>query len=135
MQLLRLTISSVKKLLQVMTDEEGKKFLKEFLKADDVDTMVRHFGISGVANIVGAIKMAKYYRMSDKDNIVTIATDNIDRYHSVMENMSKTYGQLTRDEARHRFESYVLGAKTDWIFEGTMDNRLRWHNLKVLYLG
>lgn len=119
-----------KKLLQVMTDEEGKKFLKEFLKEEDVDTMADIFGISGVANIVGAIKMAKYYKMSDKDNIVTIATDNINRYHSVMDNMSKTYGELTRDEAKHRFESYAIGAKTDWIFEGTMDNRLRWHNLK-----
>ncbi len=88
------------------------------------------FGISGVANVVGAIKMAKHYKMTGKDNIVTIATDNMDRYHSVMANMTKTYGSLTMDEAKHRFESFALGAKTDWIFEGTMENRMRWHNLK-----
>jgi len=119
-----------KKMLQVLTDEEGKKFLKEFIPEKTVEFLSSVFGISGVANVMGAIKMAKYYGLTDKDNIVTIATDNIDRYHSVMEQLTNTYGKLDRSEAKHRYESIFLGAKTDWIFEGTMDNRQRWHNLK-----
>ena len=119
-----------KKVLQTITDEVGQTFMKEFIKGSDVDSMADTLGISGVANVLGAIKIAKHYRMTSQDNIVTIATDSMDRYHSVMENMTKTYGRLDRNEAKHRFESIVLDAKTDWIFEGTMDNRLRWHNLK-----
>jgi hypothetical protein len=117
-------------MLQVLTDEEGKKFLKEFLPEKTVEFLSTVFGISGVANVIGAIKMAKYYGFTSEHNIFTIATDNIDRYHSVMEQMTKTYGKLDRGEAKHRFESIFLGAKTDWIFEGTVENRERWHNLK-----
>jgi len=119
-----------KKMLQVLTDPVGKSFLKKILKAKDIDILSRTLGISSVANIIGAIKMAKYYNMTSEDNIVTIATDNIDRYRTVMDQLTKDYGELTESEAKHRYESMFLGAKTDWIFEGTMDNRKRWHNLK-----
>jgi len=89
-----------KKMLQVLTDEEGKRFLKEFIPEKTVEFLSSVFGISGVANVMGAIKMAKYYGLTDKDNIVTIATDNIDRYHSVMEQLTNTYGKLDRSEAK-----------------------------------
>ena len=43
-------------------------------------------GISGVCNIIGAIKTAKFYDMNEKDVIVTVATDAMERYGSVMAN-------------------------------------------------
>lgn len=119
-----------KKMLQVLTDPEGKKFLNEILPADKVEILADIFGISGVANVLSAIKMAKHYKFTSQDNVITIATDNMQRYHSVMDQMTRDYGQLDRAESKHRFESIFLGAKTDWIFEGTMENRQRWHNLK-----
>jgi len=47
------------------------------------------FGISGVCNVLGAIKTARFYGFGANDTIVTICTDNIDRYHSVMEEMDQ----------------------------------------------
>ena len=47
------------------------------------------FGVSSVCNILGAIKMAKYLRLGPEDNVVTIATDGMDRYHSVLDDLSK----------------------------------------------
>jgi cysteine synthase len=47
------------------------------------------FGVSGICNIIGAIKMAKYLRLGPDDNIVTIATDGFDRYESVLEDLEK----------------------------------------------
>jgi hypothetical protein len=35
---------------------------------------------------------------------MVIATDGIDRYPSVMENMTKTYGKLDKTEAKARME-------------------------------
>ena len=119
-----------KKMLQVMTDPAGKKFLSEILPEEKVELLADIFGISGVANVLSAIKMAKYYGLTSRDNIVTIATDNMQRYYSVMNQMTDRYGKLDRSEAKHRFESIFLDSKTDWIFEGTMENRQRWHNLK-----
>lgn len=119
-----------KKMLQVLTDEEGKKFLKEFVDPKMVEYLSDKFGISGVANVIGAIKMAKFYNLKSDDNIFVVATDNIDRYHSVMKQMTETYGKLDRAEAKSRVERIFLYQETSGIFEGDKYNRERWHNLK-----
>lgn len=119
-----------KKMLQVLTDEEGKKFLKEFVDPEMVDYISDKFGISGIANVIGAIKMAKFYNLKAEDNIFVVATDNIDRYHSVMEQLTKTYGKLDRAEAKSRVERIFLYQETSGIFEGDKYSRERWHNLK-----
>ena len=45
------------------------------------------FGPSGICNILGAIKMAKYLKLGPDDNVVTVATDGFDRYNSVIEDL------------------------------------------------
>jgi cysteine synthase len=119
-----------KKMLQVFTDEVGKEFLGELIPEEQVEKLSEIFGISGVANVLCAIKTAKYYNLSKDENVVTIATDNINRYSSVMSDLNKMYGKIDRNEAKNRFESIFMNAKTDWMFEGTVNNRKRWHNLK-----
>ena len=42
------------------------------------------FGISGICNILGSIRMARHLGLGAGDNIVTIATDGFDRYPSVL---------------------------------------------------
>ena len=49
------------------------------------------FGVSSICNIIGAIKMAKYLKLGPEDNIVTIATDGLDRYHSVIKDLDRRY--------------------------------------------
>ncbi len=49
------------------------------------------FGVSGLGNILGAIKLAHYLRLGPEDNVVTIATDGIDRYQSVLEDLAHRY--------------------------------------------
>jgi cysteine synthase A len=68
--------------------------------------------------------------LSRDDVIVTICTDAIDRYHSVMAQMTAQYGAMDAVEATVRAQAIFLGQKTDWVQEGTRDNRSRWHNLK-----
>ncbi len=53
------------------------------------------FGVSGICNIIGAIKMAKYLRLGPDDNVVTIATDGFDRYHSVMEDLGQRVMEIS----------------------------------------
>jgi cysteine synthase len=60
----------------------------------DINTanqMKEAFGVSGLCNIIGAIKMAKYLRLGPDDNVVTIATDGFDRYNSVLEDLENRY--------------------------------------------
>jgi len=47
------------------------------------------FGVSGICNILGAIRFAKHLNLGPEDNVVTIATDGFDRYPSVLDNLEK----------------------------------------------
>ena len=121
-----------KVMLQVLTSPAGLEYLSNDLGIEEslVKTISECFGISGVCNLTGAIKVAKYFRMGPEDNIVTVLTDSIDRYHSVMRALDDRFGPLGRREARSRHERVLLGARLDYIQEGTQLNRERWLNLK-----
>ena len=47
------------------------------------------FGISGICNVLGAIRLARHLDLGPEDNVVTIATDGMDRYPSVLANLAK----------------------------------------------
>jgi cysteine synthase A len=121
-----------KKGLQLLVEEAGWQVLVDRfgVPEEKVRKMAQIFGISGVCNVLGAIKTAKFYGLSRDDVIVTICTDAIDRYHSVMAQMTAQYGAMDAVEATVRAQAIFLGQKTDWVQEGTRDNRSRWHNLK-----
>jgi cysteine synthase len=59
-----------------------------------LDSLAGVFGISGICNIIGAIRMARYLGLGPEDNVVTIATDGMDRYPSVLANLEKRRGPL-----------------------------------------
>jgi hypothetical protein len=92
--------------------------------------MASIFGISGVCNLLGAIKTAKFYQLGRKDLVVTICTDDIGRYHSVMEWLTEKHGRMDEAEATARTAGIFHRAGIDWIQEATVHNRNRWHNLK-----
>ncbi len=119
-----------KKGLQLLVDEVGKEYLKGIMDPDLVEYLSDKFGISGVANIIGSIKMAKYYNLKEGDNIITIATDAIDRYWSVMKQLDKQYGKMDKAEAKSRLERIFLGQELSGIFEEDKWTKERWHNLK-----
>jgi cysteine synthase A len=47
------------------------------------------FGISGICNILGAIRLARFLKLGPQDNVVTIATDGFDRYPSVLAKLER----------------------------------------------
>ncbi|MBN1287254.1 MAG: pyridoxal-phosphate dependent enzyme [Anaerolineae bacterium] len=121
-----------KKGLQVLTEAAGwQAMVRRFgVPEADVEKMSKVFGISSVCNLLGAVKTAKYYHLGKDDLIVTICTDAIDRYRSVMAALTETYGAMDEREAAARIEWVFQGQKLDWIKEGTFANRSQWHNLK-----
>ena len=118
--------------LRVLWEEAGRGVLsRRFGLAEDmVAQLAETLGISGVCNIIGAIKTAKFYDMSDKDVIVTVATDAFERYASVMNNLRNRHGALDQAGATAIVEGVYHRAGTDWIMEGSREARERWHNLK-----
>ena len=120
-----------KKALQVLVEEPGREALQaEGIDGCDLQTLALTFGISGLCNLLGAIKTAKYYGFGKDDVVVTVATDSIERYHSVMTELSGEDGAMDVSEAKRRIEGIFRGQRLDWTQEGTRHNRERWHNLK-----
>jgi cysteine synthase A len=121
-----------KKGLQLLVEEPGRRTMidRYGVPEEKVEKMAQIFGISGVCNVLGAIKSAKWYDFGKDDLIVTICTDAIDRYHSVMAQMTETYGRMDETEAAVRLVSIFHMQKLDWIKEGSRDTRNQWHNLK-----
>ena len=121
-----------KKGLQLLTEPAGWETLsgRYGIPAETVQSLSTIFGISGVCNVLGAIKTAKFYGLGSQETVVTICTDAIDRYYSVMASMTECYGRMDETEAAVRVESIFHGQKTDWIREGTQHARACWHNLK-----
>ena len=118
--------------LQLLTDPVGMEYLSQEagIPEEVVEDMSTMFGISGVCNVLGAIKTAKFYRLGKEHNVVTILTDAIDRYRSVMADLDDRFGSLTRESAAQRFYGIFQNVKLDYVQEGTRNNRDRWFNLK-----
>lgn len=75
------------------------------------------FGISGICNILGAIRMARYLGLGPDDNVVTIATDGFDRYPSVLENLAERIGPMSDELVDQSFEKIFRGGCTNEILD------------------
>lgn len=75
------------------------------------------FGPSGICNVLGAIKLAKYLRLGPGDNVVTIATDGFDRYRSVLEEMNGRYLELAPPVLERWARDIFLGADDGHVFD------------------
>jgi len=74
-----------------------------------LDALEGVFGISGICNILGAIRMARHLQLGPEDNVVTIATDGMDRYPSVLANLEKRRGPLNNASLTASFEEIFRG--------------------------
>ena len=118
--------------LQLFTDEVGWQVMEQRfgVPGESARTLGSIFGISGICNLLGAIKTARFYDFGKDDLIVTVCTDDIGRYHSVMKWLTEKEGVMDEAEATARMAGIFYGAGLDWIQEGTVHNRSRWRNLK-----
>jgi cysteine synthase len=88
-------------------------------------------GLSGICNVLGAIKVAKHYRLGPADVVVTVATDGDSMYASEHELALAKYFPRGFDEvaAGEVFGEHLLGATTDDLLELTSVDRERIFNL------
>lgn len=119
------------RLLRLFNTPEGKKYLEEELKLDK--TLIEKLtwmGISGIANVLCCIKMAKYYELTENDIVVTVLTDSAVMYGSRVKELNEMYGSYSVTEAAKDHAVHMLGLKTDNLLELTYAERKRVHNLK-----
>jgi hypothetical protein len=87
-------------------------------------------GISGIANMLCAIKFAKYYELTEKDIVATVLTDSSIMYQSRVAELAAEQGAYTATTAAADFARALQGQGTDNMLELGYRERKRVHNLK-----
>ena len=118
------------RILRLFNEEAGIKYLKSLNINEEMINLLPLLGISGIANLMSAIKTAKYYEMTSDDIIVTIATDSADMYKSRVSELRDERGEYTELQAALDFEKCILGQQTDNMKELNYRDRRAVHNLK-----
>ncbi|KAB2869562.1 MAG: pyridoxal-phosphate dependent enzyme [Bacteroidales bacterium] len=118
------------RIFRLFNEPEGQAYLKS-IGVDDATIKNLHFmGISGIGNMLSAIKTAKYYEMTSNDVIITIATDSAEMYQSRLEELRHDRGNYNPTQAIKDVEKCLMGTTADWMKELTYYDRKALHNLK-----
>ncbi|MDH5558958.1 MAG: pyridoxal-5'-phosphate-dependent protein subunit beta [Alphaproteobacteria bacterium] len=88
-------------------------------------------GLSSIANVLGAIKVAKYMGLGPDDAVLTVATDGAEMYGTELEKAAESdfAGRFDEAAAAETFGRYLLAATTDNMIETTQRDRERIFNL------
>ncbi len=94
-------------------------------------TQLSNLGLSSIANVLGAIKMAKYLGLGSSDVVLTVATDGAEMYGTEIEKTRSGVfgGKFEALSAAEAYGQYMLGATTDNMQETTLRDRERVFNL------
>jgi len=118
------------KILRLFNEPAGRDYLKEQGVDPELVDKLGYFGISGIANMLCCIKMAKYYELTEDDVLATVMTDSAEMYGSRIKELQEEDGEYTHETAAVDFHTHILGEKTDNMLELRYTDRKRIHNLK-----
>jgi cysteine synthase len=117
-------------LLRLFNEDEGMRFLEGHGVPRPLVSVLPLVGISGICNLVAAIKTAKYYELDGRDFLITPLTDSMDLYESRILELREEHGPYSREQAARDYERYLGGAGIDYLQELTYYDRKRLHHLK-----
>ncbi len=119
------------RLLRLFNTPEGQQYLRGTLGlSDELIEQLTWLGISGIANVLCCIKMAKYYELTEHDMVFTVLTDSAVMYRSRIEELNEMYGAYSDRAAELDHNLHILNLKTDSMAELGYRDRKRIHNLK-----
>jgi cysteine synthase len=118
-------------LLRLFNTPVGRKYLVDEVGAPE--TIVSNLdllGISSIANVLMAIKFAKYYELTRNDLVLTVFTDSMELYQSRLAEARKQNGEYSKEDAARDYTQHLAAIKTDSMMELRYPDRKRIHNLK-----
>ncbi len=117
-------------LVRLFNEPAGVECLASHGVGDEVIARLPELGISSVANLIGAIKFARWFELGPTDVVLTMATDSIDMYRSRLAEMNADRGEFTATDAEVAYGRWVMGLSTDHMRELDHWDRRRIHDLK-----
>ncbi len=117
-------------LIRLFNEPAGSEYLVKQGVPSELVCQLPLLGISGIANLLSAIKFAKYYELTGSDVVAAVATDSMDLYRSRLGELEEAEGPFGQVEAAVAYNRYLLGERTDNLLELSYEDRKRIHNLK-----
>lgn len=109
----------------------GKAYLAERrgIDASTIDGLAA-LGLSGIGNVLAAIKTARRLDLSETDVIITVATDGAELYPSELAgHLARKGGHYDQIDAAEAFGQHLLGGDADHVLELDHRDRQRVFNL------
>ena len=117
-------------LMRLFNEDAGRACLERAGVARGVVDQLPDVGISGICNLVAAIKTAKWYELDRRDVIFTPLTDSMELYASRLLEQRSQHGAYNAEAAARHFGRYLEGAGADHARELGYRDRKALHNLK-----
>ena len=117
-------------LVRLFNEPVGRKYLVDQGVPEALTANLDLLGVSGIANTLSAIKMAKWYELGPEDVVLTVLTDSMELYGSRLTELREVHGEYTPLDAAADYHRYLLGTGVDYVEELGYWDRKRVHNLK-----
>jgi cysteine synthase A len=115
---------------RLFNEKAGRRLLAKQGVPEALVSQLDLLGFSGIANLLSAIKMAKYYEMGPNDVVLTVLTDSMELYSSRLSELHDEFGEYGEMDAAAHNARYLKGQSTDNLLELGYPDRRRVHNLK-----
>jgi cysteine synthase A len=116
--------------MRLMNEPAGREFLAGEGIEKSLIEQLPLVGISGVCNLVAAIKTAKHFEFGTNDVVFCCLTDSMQLYGSRLEEERARCGPYDRATAARCFGRYLEAITDDHFRELTFPDRKAIHNLK-----
>lgn len=117
------------RMLRLFNEEVGHEYLRKQGVKEELINQLELLGISSIGNLVGAIKFAKYYELTEDDIVTTIFTDSMELYGSRVRELQEERGVYSHDDAVKDYEM-INNIAIDNMLELDYYAKKRIHNLK-----
>jgi len=117
-------------LTRLFNEPAGRAYLVEQGVPEPLVGQLDLLGISSIANVLSAIKFARWYELGRNDVVLTVFTDSMELYGSRLRELHEEHGAYTEVDAAADYHRYLLGCAVDYVEELGYWDRRRIHNLK-----
>lgn len=118
------------RILRLFNELAGQAWLRSQGVSSEVVEKLPLLGISGICNLLSAIKFAKYYELGRDDVVMTVFTDSEALYTSRLDELRTERGPYTEVDAARDLDRRLHGVKTDFLRELGYRDRKALHHLK-----
>jgi cysteine synthase A len=117
-------------LMRLFNEDTGRELLQSHGVDQQFIPRLEDVGISGICNLVAAIKAARYYEMNSRDVIFLPLTDSMQLYGSRLQELRDAHGAYTQADAIAHLARYLQGIGADHLKELSFQDRKQLHNFK-----